>query len=130
MISAVRLRKAVREIIQHQEKIAMDGGTTEKEYQWLQLKRKKLLRQLGLECSDDMVRILFDYPFSPLVDITDPCTVSTCPKLQSRIARMYLAGVMDGIMPMWAADGKIYGIENKVKCVLDNIIGVTGIYFE
>ena len=130
MISAVRLRKAVREIIEHQEWIALCGGTTQNEYHWLQSKRKKLLRQLGLECTEDMIRILFDYPFSPLQDITDPCTVSTCPTLQRRIARMYLAGSMDNIMPMWVADGKTYGIQNKVNCVLDNIIGITGVYFE
>lgn len=129
MRNDIQLRTTVREIIEIQQSIALNGGTTNKEFRWLKILERRLFEKLDIKFSNPILELVFSYPGSQVLDITEPCNVSECNRLQFKVMQMYVSHSRRWRMILWA-DGKSVNIEMKVECVMENLYAITGEFFK
>jgi hypothetical protein len=130
MRNDTQLRTTVREIIEIQQSIALNGGTVNKEFRWLKILERRLFEKLDIKFSNPILELVFSYPGSQVLDITEPCNVSECARLQYKVMQMYIANSNRWRMILWEKNGKSVNIELKVECVMENLYAITGEFFK
>ncbi|MCK9401541.1 MAG: hypothetical protein M0Q51_16310 [Bacteroidales bacterium] len=128
MPSEAQIRKTIRDIILLTDRINLDGGTatSAQQYRWLLLKKHRLFQAAGIEYTQENLQFLFDMPFNPIFNITDPCNVNLCPHMERKMWETYVDGIVCDVIPLVRMDHKSYSLESKVNDVIYCIVGLTG----
>ena len=129
MRNDIQLRTTVREIIEIQQSIALNGGTANKELRWLKILERRLFEKYDIPFTNQILELVFNYPGSQIIDVTEICGASQCDRFQYKVMQMYIAHSKRWRMMIWKNDGKPYSIEFKVDCVLENLYAITGEFF-
>jgi hypothetical protein len=126
MSYTTQIRETIKEIILQQESLAYNGGMSRLELRWLNVLKRRLFRTIGLHYDEATFESIFDYPFCPMLDIEDPCSLMRCNELGKKLRNRYVNNSLFGLVRVWGVDAKQVDLEYKVRCVLQNLSFFTG----
>jgi hypothetical protein len=126
MVNDPKIRATIKEIIELQEFIALSGGVHKKELRWLIIQERRLFERFDIKFCDTTLGLVFDYPLNQLTDITQACSIHTCPKLEYQFLKNFIAASRKWKIPLYGTNGKTYDIDLKVDAVIRNLCAITG----
>jgi len=126
MVNDPKIRATIKEIVQLQEFIAFSGGVHKREVRWLRIQETRLFQKFDIRYCDELRAMIFDYPLNQIIDITQACSIHSCPRLEYQFLKNFIAASRKWKIQLYGTNGKTYDIDMKVETVIRNLCEIAG----